>query len=90
MCASCLNITVAMVPPKSVRQIEPGCRRALKAEVCSERMEQWKSLKYETVLTEQTFFSNMQSNSNMQWNLQLSGTTLLGPGRGLLASTRRS
>ena len=52
-----LRITVAMVPPKLVRQIEQECRRALKAEVRSERMEQpeWESLKYETVLTEQTF-----------------------------------
>ena len=50
-----LRITVAMVPPKFVRQIEQECRRALKAEVRSERMEQWKSLKYETALTEQTF-----------------------------------
>ncbi len=49
------NITVAMVPPKYVRQIEQGCHRALKAKVRSERMEQWKSLKYETALTEQTF-----------------------------------
>ncbi len=56
-----LNITVAMVPPKFVRQIEQGCRRALKprcaarAEVRSERMEQWKSLRYETALTAQIF-----------------------------------
>ncbi len=50
-----LNITVAMVPPKFVRQIEQGCHSTLKAQVRRERMEQWKSLKYETVLTEQTF-----------------------------------
>ena len=49
-----LNITLATVPPKSV--IEQGChrQRALKAQVRSERMEQWKSLKYEMALTEQT------------------------------------
>ena len=34
-----LRITVAMVPPKFVRQIQQECRRALKAEVRSERME---------------------------------------------------
>ena len=50
-----LNITVAMVPPKFVLQIEQGRLRALKAQVCSERMEQWKCRKYETALTEQTF-----------------------------------
>ena len=48
-----INITVAMVPPRSLRQIEPGCLRALKAQERSERMEQWKSLKYETALTKQ-------------------------------------
>jgi hypothetical protein len=38
-----LNITVAIMPPKFVRQIEQGCPRALKAQVRSERMEQWKT-----------------------------------------------
>ncbi len=50
-----LNITVAMVPPKFVRGIEQGCHRVLMAQVRSERMEQWTSLKYEAALTEQTF-----------------------------------
>ena len=50
-----LNITVAMVPPKFVCQIEQRCHRALKAQVSSERMEQWKSLEYETALTDQMF-----------------------------------
>ena len=51
-----LNVTVAMVPPKFVRQIEQGRHRALKAQVRrSERVEQWESLKRETALTEQTF-----------------------------------
>ncbi len=50
-----LNITVAIVQPKFVVQIEQRCHRELKAQVFSERMEQWKSLKYETALKEQTF-----------------------------------
>jgi hypothetical protein len=33
----------------------PGCHCVLKAQVRSERMEQWKSLKFETALTEQKF-----------------------------------
>ncbi len=41
-----------MVPPKFVRQIEQGCLRALKAQVRSERLEQWKNYKYESALTE--------------------------------------
>ena len=50
-----LNITVAMVPPTFARQIEPACNRALKAQLPSERMEQWRNLQYETALTEPTF-----------------------------------
>ncbi len=43
---------MAIVPPKFVRQIEQARSRP---QVRSERMEQWKGLKHETALTEQTF-----------------------------------